>query len=206
MNVLFRLILGLVHKAIFSYSSYEWFKGKMLFLRSFWLRGVFASCDKSVRFGKIGWIHHGGNISIGAGSYFGDYFYLTTWPECSPEKKFPKIEIGCNCSFAQFFHITAANQISIGNNVLVGKWVTISDNNHGSTFKESLLEPPSQRAIVSKGAVFIDDDVWIGDKATILSGVTIGKGAVIAANAVVTKNVPAYCVVAGNPAKIIRKA
>ena len=55
------------------------------------------------------------------------------------------------------------------------------------------------------GIVIIEDDVWIGDKATILSGVHIGKGAVIAANAVVLKNVPAYCVVAGNPARIVKQ-
>ena len=52
--------------------------------------------------------------------------------------------------------------------------------------------------------MIIGDNVWIGDKATILPGVTIGEGAIIAANAVVTKNVPAFSVAAGNPAKIIK--
>ena len=50
----------------------------------------------------------------------------------------------------------------------------------------------------------IDNNVWIATRATILKGVTIGDGAVIAAGAVVTKNVPAYTVVAGVPAKVIR--
>ena len=62
------------------------------------------------------------------------------------------------------------------------------------------------RSVMSKGPVIIGNDVWIGDKATILPGVTIGDGAVIAANAVVTKDVPAYSVVAGNPAKIVKQA
>ena len=56
----------------------------------------------------------------------------------------------------------------------------------------------------SKGDIIIEDDVWIGYGATIMSGVHIGKGAVIAANAVVTKNVPAYAIVAGIPAKLVR--
>jgi virginiamycin A acetyltransferase len=56
----------------------------------------------------------------------------------------------------------------------------------------------------SKGDVVIGNDVWIGQGVTILSGVTVGDGAVMAARSVVTKDVPAYGVVAGNPARLIR--
>ena len=55
-----------------------------------------------------------------------------------------------------------------------------------------------------KRDVIIGNDVWIGINATILSGVKIGDGAVIGASSVVTKDVPAYSIVAGNPAKLIR--
>ena len=51
----------------------------------------------------------------------------------------------------------------------------------------------------------VEKNVWIGDKATVLPGVSIGEGAIIAANAVVTKDVPAYTVVAGCPAKAIKR-
>ena len=57
----------------------------------------------------------------------------------------------------------------------------------------------------TKGDVTIGNDVWIATNATIMSGVRIGDGAVIAANSVVTKDVPPYTIVAGNPAKQIRK-
>lgn len=57
----------------------------------------------------------------------------------------------------------------------------------------------------TKGDVIIGNDVWIGYSAIILSGVTIGDGAVIGAGSVVTKNVPPYTIVAGNPARPIRK-
>lgn len=57
----------------------------------------------------------------------------------------------------------------------------------------------------TKGDVRIGNDVWIGRDATILSGVSIGNGAVVAAASVVTRDVPAYAIVGGNPAKVIRR-
>jgi virginiamycin A acetyltransferase len=56
----------------------------------------------------------------------------------------------------------------------------------------------------TKGDVVIGNDVWIGHGATIMSGVTIGDGAVIAAKAVISKNVGAYEIWGGNPAKLIK--
>ena len=99
-------------------------------------------------------------------------------------------------------------KIVIGDNtygVLTGRYVYISDNNHGRTDYESLCQQPSERELDIKGPVIIGDNVWIGDKVTILSNVTIGKGSVIACNAVVTKDVPPYSVVGGVPAKVIKQ-
>ena len=59
--------------------------------------------------------------------------------------------------------------------------------------------------IYRKCPVVIEDNVWIGEKASIMPGVHIGKGAIIAANSVVTHDVPAYAVVAGVPAKIVKQ-
>jgi virginiamycin A acetyltransferase len=56
----------------------------------------------------------------------------------------------------------------------------------------------------SKGDTLIGHDVWIGNSATILPGIQVGNGAIIAANSVVTKDVPAYAIVGGNPAQLIR--
>jgi lipopolysaccharide O-acetyltransferase len=53
--------------------------------------------------------------------------------------------------------------------------------------------------------VVIDDNVWIGEGVVILPGITIGKGAIVGANSVVTKNVSAYTIVVGAPAKVIKK-
>ncbi len=64
---------------------------------------------------------------------------------------------------------------------------------------------PSLAEMPIKGDTTVGNDVWIGQDVTILAGVTIGNGAIIGANSVVGSDVPAYSIVAGNPAKLIRK-
>jgi len=153
-------------------------------------------------------------IHIGDGTAFGLHLFLTAWSTfsyhdnkgCIHSQDFsPEIHIGCNCYFGAYNHITAINRIQIGDNLLSGKWVTITDNNHGETTFDSVSIPPIKRALTSKGPVVIGNNVWIGDKATILAGVTIGDSSIIAANSVVTQDVPSYSVVAGNPAKVIKR-
>ena len=70
-------------------------------------------------------------------------------------------------------------------------------------FKVRILKTKTYEAL-SKGDIVVDDDVWIGYGAIIMSGVHVGRGAVIAAGAVVTKDVPAYAIVGGVPASIIK--
>jgi len=62
----------------------------------------------------------------------------------------------------------------------------------------------SASAVAGKRDVVIGNDVWVGDAATILSGARIGNGAVVGARSVVTKDVPAYAVAVGNPARVVR--
>lgn len=117
----------------------------------------------------------------------------------------PQIQIGDNCNIGHQSHITAINRIIIGNNVLTGPSVLITDNAHGESKKELLDTPPHHRPLCSKGPVIIEDNVWIGEGAMIMPNVHIGHGAIIASNSVVTNDVPAYCVVAGVPAKVIKQ-
>lgn len=168
---------------------------------------------ENVKFGIINEIKGAKFMTIGKDTAFSDFLYITVWNSNDSQTltghktpySEPQLCIGKNCRFGAYNHITCINKIIIGNNLLTGKWVTITDNSHGSTNPESLAINPISRPLVSKGPVIIGNNVWIGDKATILPGIAIGDGAVIGANAVVTKDVPAYCVVGGNPAKIIKK-
>lgn len=115
----------------------------------------------------------------------------------------PAIVIGNNFDCGQFCHIGAINLVKIGNNVLMGSKVYITDHQHGNYEKEYLISP-GERTLTSRGPVLIEDNVWIGDNVVIMDGVKIGKGSVVGANAVVTHDVPEYSVVVGAPAKVIK--
>lgn len=92
------------------------------------------------------------------------------------------------------------NRVVIGKYVIIGSYVYIGTVNHGFT-SYSL---PIQKQNIISGKVEIGDDVWIGTKAVILPGIIVGRGAIIGAGAVVTKNVPAFAIVGGVPAKVLR--
>lgn len=167
---------------------------------SFWIQNEFKKCDGLVQRGLF--LRGGKFIIIGKKTRIDRNNILTAWPLTS---KIPELIIGENCDIGQYNHITCVNKVFIGNGVLTGRWVTITDNSHGNSSYESLLQRPSLRKVESKGEVYIGDNVWIGDKCTILPNVHIGKGVIVAANSVVTKDVPPYCVVGGNPAIILKK-
>ena len=110
----------------------------------------------------------------------------------------------------------------IGDKLIIGKFCQIAAGvefvmngaNHQmnavTTFPFYTLEgwnmnPPSQENLPLKGDTVIGNDVWIGQNAVILPGVRIGDGAIIGANSVVGSNVEPYTIVAGNPARLIRK-
>jgi len=90
--------------------------------------------------------------------------------------------------------------VLIGEDVMIAPGCCIVAFDHGM---EDNGIPMSKQALIER-KVTISDDVWVGANCTIASGITIGQGAVVAANAVVTKDVAAYAVVGGVPAKFIK--
>lgn len=115
------------------------------------------------------------------------------------------IKIGNNVYINWNCHIGGCKKIIIEDNVLIGSNVLITDHFHGEISLEMFAIPPNKRPIYSKGEVVIRQNVWIGENVTILPGVTIGRNSIIGANSVVTRSIPENCIVAGNPAKIIRQ-
>ncbi len=143
-------------------------------------------------------------ITIDKGTVVGRHSILTAWKTKKNEVS-PLISIGRNTNINEYNHISAVNKVIIGDGVLTGRYVLISDNNHGQFLRSQLDENPLARPLYSKGPVVIGNNVWIGEHACILGGVSIGNGCIIAANSVVTKDVPPYSLVAGVPAVIKKR-
>lgn len=201
---IFQAIGWLVEK-IYPYSLDSKIKYYKNIAYSKWVSSTFGSAGDNLYFSGCARIVGGEFIKIGNGTKFGEHAMLSSWSRHNGISYHPKIEIGENCSFGYSVHITCCNKITIGDNVLTGMNVIISDNSHGDVNFQSLSIPPLKRSLVSKGEVVIGNNVWIGDKVAVLAGVHIGDGVIIAANAVVTKDIPANCVAAGVPAKVIKK-
>lgn len=94
-------------------------------------------------------------------------------------------------------HIDARILVQIGENVRIAPYTVILDSDFHD-LKDHFADGESK-------PVIIEDNVWLATRSTILKGVRIGKGSVVAAGAVVTKDVPENCVVAGVPARVIKK-
>lgn len=124
-----------------------------------------------------------------------------------------RLRIGHHTTVGAHTRIWACREIDIGNYVLISHQVDIHDSDshpldarlrRKQTVDFCEHHAPMAQSDVLSAAVRIEDDVWIGFKASILKGVTVGRGAVVAAGSVVTKDVPAFALVAGNPAKVVR--
>jgi len=154
-------------------------------------------------------------LKIGEKCYINGSFTL--------ERKIGEINIGDRTYIGGGTNIICASSVKIGSDVLTAWGITIVDHDSHSIrwrdraqdvekWRIGLMEGSHQRAaqlknwdVVSMSPVVIDNKVWIGFNVIILKGIHIGEGCVIAAGSVVTKDMPPYCIVAGNPARVVRE-
>lgn len=111
------------------------------------------------------------------------------------------VSLGKGSYLSSYCFLGCNERITIGSNVMIGGAVSIRDTDHRW---HSRVESMIDQGIDTAGVV-LEDDVWIGHGAIVLKGVNVGQGAIVAAGAVVTKNVPAYAIVAGVPAREVGK-
>lgn len=124
-----------------------------------------------------------------------------------------EIRIGAWSYIGHGSRVWSRHSIVIGDYVLISHGVDIHDtDSHPLDWRqrrgdiEYVLggDPAKRTGKVAGAPVVIEDDVWIGCKAIVLKGVRIGRGAIVAAGAVVTQDVPAFTLVGGNPARVLR--
>jgi len=139
-----------------------------------------AFCCKQIFFSV------GKNANIEKGAYFGSG---------------QKIEIGDNSGIGVNCHVPS--DIKIGKDVMMGPDVLIISRNQNHRI-DDLTIPMRLQGYKESETVVIEDDVWLGARVIVLPGVRICQGSVVGAGSIVTRDVPAYAVCAGNPARIIR--
>ena len=121
-----------------------------------------------------------------------------------------RIRIGEHCFLGENSVLWCASEIQIGNRCLISHGVNIHDTDShplemGDRARQ-ITEVGSHCDFrkIQSGSTYLEDDVWIGFNAIILKGVRIGRGSIVGAGAVVTRTMPAFSLIAGNPAKVIR--
>ena len=121
--------------------------------------------------------------------------------------KNPILTIGDNVSFNFNVHIGLMKKVKIGNNTLLGSNISIVDHNHGKyndINQDSPTTPPRDRKSIPE-EIFIGNNVWISDNVVILPGTYIEDGCIVGANAVVKGRFAKNQIIAGNPAKVLKK-
>lgn len=153
-----------------------------------------AACGDGSVFEEGVLVFHPDRVWIGDGVYVGHQAILKGYHA-------GELRIGDGTWIGQqcFFH--AAGNLTIGRNVGVGPGVKIITSVH----EEAGRDVPILHAPIRFAEVVVEDDADLGVGAIVLPGVTVGRGAQIGAGAVVTRDVPAYAVVAGNPARVLRE-
>jgi lipopolysaccharide O-acetyltransferase len=121
----------------------------------------------------------------------------------------PSVVIGDNVNCGPYVRIGCTHRVVIGNGVLIGSYVLITDHDHGVYDGPPPHSPPDQppaaRALTRDGTVVIGDNVFIGEHVSILKNVSVGAGSVLASGSVVTRDVPPATIVAGSPARVVKR-
>ncbi len=190
------------------------------FLRGSFLKLFLKKSNGFIFLGKNVRIKHKNLISLGATTFIGDYveinalskkgiqignnvsIHRSTIIDCTGGIRSigEGLEIGNSVGFSPNCFIQVRGKVTIGDNVIFGPFVKIFSETHN--FSEIDI-PITSQGETRKG-VNIESGVWVGSSAIILDGVTIGENAIIAAGSLVNNDVPANCIVAGIPAKIIK--
>ncbi len=142
-------------------------------------------------------------IEIGDKVYLAGGVWLNV-PELLPESP-PALVISNRCKIGRRCMISAKNRVLLEEDVLLGPSVLITDHSHEFGNVDA---PIYAQGLTAGGTVVLERNCWIGYGAAIVctsGSLVIGRNSVVGANSVVTRSVPPFCVVAGNPARIVKR-
>ncbi|MDM1073367.1 acyltransferase [Empedobacter brevis] len=139
------------------------------------------------------------NVIIGNNCKIGKFSSISCTSHMSKYGK--GIIIGDNTSCGQFSEFGSAGGIVIGNDVIMGSYISFHSENHNFDNSNLLIR---EQGVTSKGIV-LGNNIWVGAKVTFLDGAKVGNNCVIAAGAVVNKEFPDDVIIGGIPAKIIKQ-
>lgn len=189
-----------------------------LFLRKIFFKRLFKRVGSNVVFGRNITIRHPKKIEIGDNVIIDDNCVLdakgnfevginignnvlinrNTILSC----KNGSIKIGDNTNIGTNCLLHSASSLRLGENILIAAYCyLIAGGNHD--FKRTDI-PIIQQPEIHKGGILVENDVWLGADVKVLDGVKIDTGTIIGAGSVVAKNIPAFSVAVGIPAKIVR--
>lgn len=140
-------------------------------------------------------------LSIGKETCIRPNSYILALEEYAGIEYRPHIMIGNNVYIGRYAYICAVDMINIDDGCVLSEYVYITDNVHGLHPDRG---PIMEQHLESKGPVQIGHNSFLGYRATIMPGVTLGEHCVVGANAVVTRSFPAFSMVAGCPARLIK--
>lgn len=178
-------------------------------LRDAWLsRTLHATGLRIGRSPRLLGLRH---MRLGRNLHAGNDLWLEAVTSYGGESFAPLLSIGDDCNLSDGVHIACTNRVTVGDGLLCGSRVLISDHSHGiysdteGVPQSSPDTRPATRPLSRSGSVHIGRNVWIGDGVAILAGAAIGDGAIIGANAVVTRSIPPDCIAAGIPARPLKQ-
>jgi acetyltransferase-like isoleucine patch superfamily enzyme len=137
-------------------------------------------------------------IVLGNGVKIGSFSNLNTTSHMS--KYGIGLKMGNNSAIGDYTHFGAAGGIVIGNDVIMGSYISFHSENHNFSDTSKLIR---EQGVTNKGIV-LGNNIWVGAKATFLDGCVVGNNCVIAAGAVVNGVFPDNVVIGGVPAKILK--
>lgn len=162
-------------------------------------RGMRSGAD--VRIDRPHRISGYGSISIGDRTWIGSDALITPILEYAGQRFSPQISIGKDVYIGPHLYLAAVGRVDIGDGCVLSEHVYINDCSHGLNPDAGLI---MKQPLVHEGDVEIGEGCFLGFRSVILPGVRLGAHCIVGINSVVTRSFPAYSMVVGSPARLIK--